>query len=74
MSPALDSGPEPVAAPPRGGLRRVRGKGLARHVAEMDALAPGALGDIIDQSRAAITVRLYLARAEVELNVDRSTT
>lgn len=73
LSLALDSGPEPVAAPPRGGLRRVRGKGLGRHVAEVEALAPGGLTDIIDTSRAAIATRLHLARLEVELNVARTT-
>lgn len=71
----LDSGPGPVSAPPRGGPLRVRPKGLARHVAEVDALVSApALTEIIGTSRAAIATRLHLARLEVELNVARSTT
>jgi hypothetical protein len=54
---------------------RVRGKGLVRHVAEMDALVrPCTLEAIVETSRAAVATRLQLARHEVELNVWRCLT
>ena len=72
MRPALDSGPEPGQPPITGGLFRARGKGLHRHVAELDALVPDdTLVGIVEQSRAAIDTRLHLARVEVVLNVAR---
>jgi hypothetical protein len=58
---------------PSGRLLRV--KGLARHVAELEALStPRTLVDIVTVSREAVEVRLQLARSELELNSWRSTT
>jgi len=58
---------------PSGRLLRV--KGLDRHVAELESLSTArSLVDIVDTSRQAISGRLQLARAELELNSWRSTT
>lgn len=66
----LTSGPVHLTPPPhQAGVFRVRPKNLARHVAELDALAGADLDDIIATSRAAVDTRLDLARTEVMLNV-----
>lgn len=65
-----DSGPGPVAAPPRGGLSPFGGKALERHVAELERLAERLpLACIVERSRAAVAAPLHHARLEVELNV-----
>lgn len=47
-----DSGPGPVAAPPRGGLSPFGGKALERHVAELERLAERLpLACIVERSR-----------------------
>lgn len=69
MRPALDSGPEPASTLPRGGSSSFRPKGLGRHVLELTSLADGDLCALVDESRAAVDLRLHLARLEVELNV-----
>lgn len=56
-----------------GRLSSLRGKGVRRHVAELERLTPSAtVCSIVDQTRAAVATRLHLARLEVELNVWRS--
>lgn len=69
VRPALDSGPGSVTAS-FGGLSSLRGKGVRRHVAELERLTPETtLCSIVDETRAAVATRLHLARLEVELNV-----
>ena len=68
--PGIDSGP-------RAATTRSSGGGSLRvwdYVADQEFLATGrTLVDIVDDSRAAVDVRLSLARTEVELNVGIST-
>jgi len=56
-------------------VKLAQGKGLQRHVAELNRLCDGAtIVSIVERSRTRIATRLHHARDEVQVNVARSTT
>jgi hypothetical protein len=67
-----DSGPTATHGPPHGGPWRVRPKALERHVAELDVLVSLDIDAIVAGSYVAVGTQLHNARAEVKLNVARS--